>query len=227
MSEISSSSNSAIALQEFSAKIADLVVRKRKLEEASSQGITKTATAGERVNEQYRTARQSQLAVKNNEAARLERLKSARSAGQQVVSENKSSVNSKLKTGDNSLYKKDVSSSAKGESQLVVDTLDVQERERIYHARLANDILNQQIFSFKLQDKQFVAKTIDVKIQDKGIAADILGAKKQYSKVKEDVATATSKTTDTPSLQMKKRMEKLVEMQDVKSPKKGGISVDI
>jgi hypothetical protein len=26
---------------------------------------------------------------------------------------------------------------------------------------------------------------------------------------------------------MKKRMEKLVEMQDVKSPKKGGISVDI
>ena len=227
MSEISSSSNSAIALQEFSAKIADLVVRKRKLEEASSQGITTTATAGERVNEQYRTARQSQLAVKNNEAARLERLKSARSAGQQVVSENKSSVNGKLKTGDNSLYKKDVSSSAKGESQLVVDTLDVQERERIYHARLANDILNQQIFSFKLQDKQFVAKTIDVKIQDKGIAADILGAKKQYSKVKEDVATATSKTTDTPSLQMKKRMEKLVEMQDVKSPKKGGISVDI
>ena len=227
MSEISSSSNSAIALQEFSAKIADLVVRKRKLEEASSQGITKTATAGERVNEQYRTARQSQLAVKNNEAARLERLKSARGASEQVVAENKSSVNSKLKTGDNSLYKKDVSSSAKGESQLVVDTLDVQERERIYHARLANDILNQQIFSFKLQDKQFVAKTIDVKIQDKGIAADILGAKKQYSKVKEDVATVTSKTTDTPSLQMKKRMEKLVEMQDVKSPKKGGISVDI
>lgn len=227
MSEISSSSNNAIALQEFSAKIADLVVRKRKLEEASSQGITTTATAGERVNEQYRTARQSQLAVKNNEAARLERLKSARGAGQQVVAENKSSVNGKLKTGDNSLYKKDVSSSAKGESQLVVDTLDVQERDRIYHARLANDILNQQIFSFKLQDKQFVAKTIDGKIQDKGIAAGILGAKKQYSKVPEDVATVTSKTTDTPSLQMKKRMEKLAEMQDVKSPKKGGISVDI
>ena len=227
MSEISSSSNSAIALQEFSAKIADLVVRKRKLEEASSQGITKTATAGERVNEQYRTARQSQLAVKNNEAARLERLKSARSAGQQVVSENKSSVNGKLKTGDNSLYKKDVSSSAKGESQLVVDTLDVQERERIYHARLANDILNQQIFSFKLQDKQFEAKMIDMKAQDKGIAADILDAKREYSKVLEEITTVTSKTTDTPSLQMKKRMEKLVEMQDVKSPKKGGLSVDI
>ena len=227
MSEISSSSNSAIALQEFSTKIADLVVRKRKLEEARSQSITTTATVSERVNEQYRTARQSQLAVKNNEAARLERLKSARGASEQVVAENKSSVNSKLKTNDNSLYKKDVSSSAKDESQLVVDTLDTQERERVYHARLANDILNQQIFSFKLQDKQFEAKTIDIKIQDKGIAADILGAKRQYSKVPEGVATVASKTMDTPSLQMKKRMEKLVEMQDIKSPKKGGISVDI
>jgi hypothetical protein len=227
MSEISSSSNSAIALQEFSTKIADLVVRKRKLEEARSQSITTTATVSERVNEQYRTARQSQLAVKNNEAARLERLKSARGASEQVVAENKSSVNGKLKTNDNSLYKKDVSSSAKDESQLVVDTLDTQERERVYHARLANDILNQQIFSFKLQDKQFEAKTIDIKIQDKGIAADILGAKRQYSKVPEDVATVASKTMDTPSLQMKKRMEKLVEMQDIKSPKKGGISVDI
>ena len=227
MSEISSSSNSAIALQEFSTKIADLVVRKRKLEEARSQSITTTATVSERVNEQYRTARQSQLAVKNNEAARLERLKSARGASEQVVAENKSSVNGKLKTNDNSLYKKDVSSSAKDESQLVVDTLDTQERERVYHARLASDILNQQIFSFKLQDKQFEAKTIDIKIQDKGIAADILGEKRQYSKVPEDVATVASKTMDTPSLQMKKRMEKLVEMQDIKSPKKGGISVDI
>jgi len=227
MSEISSSSNGAIALQEFSAKIADLVVRKRQLEEARSQGIAETTTAGERVNEQYRTARQSQLAVKNNEAARLERLKSARGASEQVVAENKSSVNSKLQTGDNSLYKKDVSSSAKGESQRVVETLDIQERERIYHARLANDILNQQIFSYKLQDKQFEAKTIDMKVQDKGIAADILDAKRQYSKVPEDIASVTSKTMDTPSLQMKKRMEKLVEMQDVKSPKQGGISVDI
>ena len=227
MSEISSSSNGAIALQEFSAKIAELVVRKRQLEEARSQGIAATTTAGERVNEQYRTARQSQLAVKNNEAARLERLKSARNANEHVVAENKSSVNSKLQTGDNSLYKKDVSSSAKGESQRVVETLDIQERERIYHARLANDILNQQIFSFKLQDKQFVAKTIDMKVQDKGIAADILDVKRQYSKAPEDIGTITSKTMDTPSLQMKKRMEKLVEMQDVKSPKQGGISVDI
>ena len=227
MSEISSSSNGAIALQEFSAKIAELVVRKRQLEEATSQGIAATTTAGERVNEQYRTARQSQLAVKNNEAARLERLKSARGASEQVVAENKSSVNSKLQTGDNSLYKKDVSSSAKGESQRVVETLDIQERERIHHARLANDILNQQIFSFKLQDKQFVAKTIDMKVQDKGIAADILDVKRQYSKAPEDIGTITSKTMDTPSLQMKKRMEKLVEMQDVKSPKQGGISVDI
>ena len=227
MSEISSSSNSAVALQEFSAKIAELVVRKRKLEEARSQGIAATTVAGERVNEKYRTARQSQLAVKNNEAARLERLKSARDASEQVVAENKSSVNSKLQTGDNSLYKKDVSSSAKGDSQRVVDTLDIQERERTYHSRLANDILNQQIFSFKLQDKQFEEKTIDMKVQDKGTAANILDVKRQYSKVLEEITTVTSKTMDTPSLQMKKRMEKLVEMQDVKSPKKGGLSVDI
>ena len=47
MSEISGSSNSALGLQEFSAKIAELVVRKRKLEEARSQGIAATTAAGE------------------------------------------------------------------------------------------------------------------------------------------------------------------------------------
>lgn len=227
MSEISSSSNSSMALQEFSAKIADLVVRKRKLEEARSLGITEIATAGERVNEKYRTARQTQLAAKNNETARLERLKSARGASQQVVAENKTSVNGKLQTGDNSIYRKGVSSTAKGDSQRVVDTLDVQQRERMYHARLANDVLNQQIFSFKLQDKRFEAKTIDMNVQDKGLAADIVDTKNQYSKALEDVAIVTSKSTDTPSIQMKKRMEKLVEMQDVKSTKKDGISVEI
>ena len=145
-------------------------------------------------------------------------------------------MNRNLIIGDNALYKQGVSLQGKSESQRVVDNLDLQKRESMYFSRLANDLLDQQIFDIKLNHKRLEEKVIDENIESDAVQNDILEYKNQESKMIEDLVEQKSqeadqihsaKHNDTPSLQLKKRIEKLVEMQEEESDSKDGISMEI
>lgn len=236
MSDISGSTNTLRALQEFNTKISALVDRKRKAEISRSESLAEARAVNAELANKYRAERQDQLAAKMNQLARLERLKAARLFNQLVGEKNQKSVNRNLITGDNALYKQGVSLQGKSESQRVVDNLDLQKRESMYFSRLANDLLDQQIFDIKLNHKRLEEKLIDENIESDAVQNDILEYKNQESKMIEDLVEQKSqeadqiysaKHNDTPSLQLKKRIEKLVEMQEEESDGKDGISMEI
>lgn len=236
MSDISGSINTLRALQEFNTKISELVDRKRKLELSRSESLSEVRAGNAELTKKYRAERLDQLATKNHQLARLETLKAARLAKQLVDEKNQKSVNRNLVTGDNALYRQNVSLQGKSESQRVVDHIDLQKQESMYFSRLANDLLNQQIFDIKLNYKRLEAKVIHENIENDALQSDIMELKNQESKMVEAMVEEKSqeathifnaKYGDTPSLQLKKRIEKLVEIQEEESDNKDGISLEI
>ena len=236
MSNISKSPTNAMALQAFNAKIAEAVTRKRKLEKASEKNPLEAKFVSQQAKEELKAARLAQLRAKTNETARIELLKAARNANQLSVFKNNQSVNRKLLINDNASYKQNLAIEGKSNSQRIVDTLDTQQRESNYYAKLAADLVNQQIFALKLGDKRLNTKLNDIKLQDSKILAENLETENLETTSLQDALTDKIEEFDealdpdpseTPSLLTRRRMEKLVEVIEGKSANAEGLSLEI
>ncbi len=236
MSNVSNSPTNAMALQAFNAKVAEVVARKRQLEKAGEKNPLESKLIGQAAREELRAARLAQLRAKTNETARLEQLKAARNANQLAAFKNNQSVSRKLLISDNASYRQTLALEAKNNSQRVVDKLDIQETESNYYAKLATDLVNQQIFALKLGDKRLNAKLEDMKLQDNKLLTDNLEAENLQATLLEDTLLEKTEEFDkaldpdpsqTPSLLTRRRMEKLVEVIEGKSANAEGVSLEI
>ena len=236
MSNVSNSPTNAMALQAFNAKVAEVVARKRQLEKAGEKNALESKLIGQAAREELRAARLAQLRAKTSEIARLEQLKAARNANQLAAFKSNQSVNRKLLISDNASYRQTLALEAKNNSQRVVDKLDIQETESNYYAKLATDLVNQQIFALKLGDKRLNAKLEDMKLQDNKLLTDNLEAENLQATSLEDTLLEKTEEFDkaldpdpsqTPSLLTRRRMEKLVEVIEGKSANAEGVSLEI
>ena len=236
MSNITNPPTNAMALQAVNAKIAEVVARKRKLEKANEKSPLEAKVISQQAKEQLRAERLTQLKAKTNEIARIARLKAARSANQLALLKSNQSVNRQLLVNDNASYRQGLAIEGKSNSQSVVDALAIQQQESNYYAKLAADLVNQQIFALKLGDKRLSAKLNDIKLQDSKVLAENLESANLEAAMLEDALTGKIEEfeealdpdpSETPSLLTRRRMEKLVEVIEGKSANAEGVSLEI